>query len=368
MKRVIISGGGTGGHIFPAIAIADELTSRFPDINILFVGARGKMEMEKVPQSGYKIVGLPIVGLQRNFTLSGILKNLLLPFYVLRSLWIAYKIVRKFNPQIVVGVGGYASGPTLKIASMLKIPTLLQEQNSFAGKTNQLLAKKARAICVAYAGMDRFFPRDKIVMTGNPVRKNVWQIAGKRQKASELFDLSLDRPCVLIAGGALCSKTLNEVIFSAIETLQKHRINVLWQCGSYYYKELCDRLNDTNMDGVRLYAFIGEMDMAYAVADLIVSRAGAIAISELCLVGKATLLVPSPNVSEDHQTHNANALVKKHAAIKVPDDMASKLLIDELMSLINNPKKMDELSGNIRALGKPDATKDIVQTLVQVVG
>jgi len=367
MKRVIISGGGTGGHIFPAIAIADELKRQFPNIDILFVGALGKMEMEKVPLAGYNIVGLPIVGLQRSLTFINVFKNLVLPFRLLHSLWLARKIVKTFRPQVVIGVGGYASGPTLQVASFLKIPTLIQEQNSFAGKTNRLLGKRSGAICVAYSGMERFFPKDKLVITGNPVRNKVWKISGKRYIATEKFACSLERPIVLVVGGSLGAKTLNEAIFSGIERLQEKKIQVLWQCGSYYYKELTERLSNKNLDGIYLHQFIEDMDLAYSLADVVVSRAGAIAISELCLVGKATIFVPSPNVAEDHQTHNANALVKEKATIMIPDRSVHKLLITELIDLLEDQDMLDVLSYNIRMLGKPNATKDIVKTIVSLV-
>lgn len=362
MKRVIISGGGTGGHIFPAVAIADELKRQFPQVDILFIGAEGKMEMEKVPQAGYRIIGLPIVGLQRKLTL----KNLALPFKIIKSMVMARKTIREFRPEVVIGVGGYASGPTLKTASMLGIPTLVQEQNSFAGKTNMLLAKKAYRLCVAYDGMEKFFPEEKIVLTGNPVRLEVTRIEGKRSEAFECYGLDPSKPAILVIGGSLGARTLNESLVGGIEKLQQQGIQVLWQCGKLYYDELTSRLNGKDMTGVHLTQFISRMDLAYALADVIVSRAGAISVSELCLVRKPAILVPSPNVAEDHQTHNAMALVSRQAAILVKDMDAKNTLIDEAIQLTNDKELQSKLSQNIAQLGKPNATKDIVGEIVKI--
>lgn len=362
MKRVIISGGGTGGHIFPAVAIADELRRQFPYVQILFIGAEGKMEMEKVPQAGYKIVGLPIVGLQRKLTW----KNLILPYKIVKSLLLARTTIKKFNPEVVIGVGGYASGPTLKMASMLGFPTLIQEQNSFAGKTNKLLAKKAKKICVAYEGMERFFPKDKIALTGNPVRLEVTQIEGKREDAFQLYGLDASKPTILVVGGSLGAKTLNESMINALPELQKNGIQVLWQCGKLYHDDLTKRLQDVDMTGVILAQFIGRMDLAYSIADVVVSRAGAISVSELCLVKKPTILVPSPNVAEDHQTHNAMALVSKNAAVLVNDSDARAQLAHEMVQLIKDEAKRTELISNITLLGKPNATQDIVSEVIAV--
>lgn len=363
MKRVIISGGGTGGHIFPAVAIADELKKQFPDLEILFIGAEGKMEMEKVPQAGYKIIGLPIVGLQRKLTL----KNILLPFKLIRSLQIARKIIKNFKPEIVIGVGGYASAPTLKMASMLGIPTVIQEQNSFAGKTNMLLAKKARTICVAYEGMDKFFSNKKIVLTGNPVRFGVTQIADKRSEALSFYKLDETKPTVLVIGGSLGAKTLNESIINGLEKFQENGIQVLWQCGKLYYDELTNRLNDSDLNGIHLTQFIERMDLAYALADVIISRAGAISVSELCLVHKPVILVPSPNVAEDHQTHNAMALVNKEAAILIKDSESREKLVDEAIKLVADKKLQAVLAQNIAQLGRSNATKDIVTEIIKIV-
>lgn len=362
MKRVIISGGGTGGHIFPAVAIADELKRQFPDVDILFVGAEGKMEMEKVPQAGYEIIGLPIVGLQRKLTV----KNLLLPFKIIKSMLLARKTIKNFNPEVVIGVGGYASGPTLKTASMLGIPTLVQEQNSFAGKTNMLLAKKANRLCVAYDGMEKFFPKEKIVLTGNPVRLEVTQIDGKRNEAFQFYGLDSNKPTILVIGGSLGARTLNESLIEGIEKLQQQGIQVLWQCGKLYYDELTSRLKDKELTGIHLTQFISRMDLAYALADVIISRAGAISVSELCLIHKPAILVPSPNVAEDHQTHNAMALVNKHAAVLVKDIDAKNTLIDEAVKLINDKDLQLKLSKNITELGKPNATKDILNEIIKI--
>lgn len=362
MKRVIISGGGTGGHIFPAVAIADELKRQFPQIEILFIGAEGKMEMEKVPQAGYKIIGLPIVGLQRKLTL----KNLVLPFKILKSMLMARKTIKQFKPEVVIGVGGYASGPTLKMASLLGVPTLVQEQNSFAGKTNMLLAKKANKLCVAYDGMEKFFPKEKIVLTGNPVRLEVTQIEGKRNEAFEFYGLDATKPTLLVIGGSLGARTLNESMVEGLEKLQEQGIQVLWQCGKLYHEQLTNRLQGKDLSGIHLTQFIARMDLAYALADVIVSRAGAISVSELCLIHKPAILVPSPNVAEDHQTHNAMALVNKNAALLVKDIEAKDKLISEVIQLINDKEVQSKLAENIAQLGKPNATKDIVGEIVKI--
>lgn len=362
MKRVIISGGGTGGHIFPAVAIADELKRQFPEIEILFIGAQGKMEMEKVPQAGYKIIGLPIVGLQRKLTL----KNFLLPFKIIKSMMMARKTIKKFKPEVVIGVGGYASGPTLKMATMLGIPTLVQEQNSFAGKTNMLLAKKANVLCVAYEGMEKFFPKEKIVLTGNPVRFEVTQIEGKREEAFDYYGLNPAKKTILVIGGSLGAKTLNEAIIQQLEKIQSQDVQLVWQCGKLYYDNINNRLKDKDLKGVHLLQFISRMDLAYALADVVISRAGAISVSELCLINKPTILVPSPNVAEDHQTHNAMALVSRSAALLVKDVDANALLVDEALRLLNDTNMQSKLSANISLLGKPDATKDIVEEIKKI--
>lgn len=362
MKRVIISGGGTGGHIFPAVAIADELKRQFNDVDILFIGAEGKMEMEKVPQAGYKIIGLPIAGLQRKLTL----KNLALPFKIIKSMLMARKTLKNFRPDVVIGVGGYASGPTLKAAGMLGIPTLVQEQNSFAGKTNMLLAKSAKKLCVAYDGMDKFFPKDKIVLTGNPVRLEVTEIEGKQTDAYHFFRLDATKPVVLVIGGSLGAKTLNESFLVGIERFQKMGVQVLWQCGKLYYDSIMERLKGKDLTGIHITQFISRMDFAYSIADVIVSRAGALSVSELCLIKKPTILVPSPNVAEDHQTHNAMSLVSKNAAILVKDVDAGATLVNTAIELIGNKVLQEDLKVNIAKLGKPNATRDIVEEIKKI--
>lgn len=363
LERVIISGGGTGGHIFPAIAIANEIKSQFPDVDILFVGAEGKMEMEKVPAAGYQIEGLPIAGLQRKISLS----NLILPIKIINSLLKARSIIKRFNPQVVIGVGGYASGPTLQLANALKIPTVIQEQNSYPGKTNLWLSKKAAKICVAYDGLERFFPKSKIALTGNPVRTEVTQIEGKRNESLEFFGLSTEKKTLLVIGGSLGARTLNDSIEGQLQKLVDNNIQVIWQCGKFYAEELQNRWKDKLPKGVWLNPFIFEMDKAYAAADVVVSRAGAISVSELCLIGKPVILVPSPNVAEDHQTKNAMALVEKGAAILVKDIEAREKLVDEVIALSADSEKQNELSAAISKMAKPDATKEIVSEILKVI-
>ncbi|MBI1836116.1 MAG: undecaprenyldiphospho-muramoylpentapeptide beta-N-acetylglucosaminyltransferase [Flavobacteriia bacterium] len=363
LNRVVISGGGTGGHIFPAIAIADEIKRRNPDTEILFVGANGKMEMEKVPAAGYKIVGLNIVGFQRKLTL----KNFLLPFKIIASLLNARKILKEFKPQVVIGVGGFASGPTLQAATYLNIPTLVQEQNSFPGKTNKILSKKVTRICTAYEGLDKFFPASKIVETGNPVRSEMVQIEGKRQEALEFYGFDSTKQTILIIGGSLGARTLNESVLPFIKELQEKQIQVLWQCGSYYYDTLKTQIDQIEMTGINMVKFINRMDLAYAMADVVISRAGAISVSELCLIQKPTVLVPSPNVAEDHQTKNAMALVNKNAAILVKDVEAVKDLIPAAISLTINKERSAALVKAISKLGKPNATVSIVDEIEKIV-
>lgn len=362
IKRAIVSGGGTGGHIFPAIAIADEIKRRNPDAEILFVGAKGKMEMEKVPAAGYQIVGLEIVGLKRKLALS----NFLLPFKIVSSVMKARRIVKEFNPEVVVGVGGYASGPTLKAASMAGFPTALQEQNAFAGKTNKLLAKKAKVICVAYDGLEKVFPKEVIVKTGNPTRKDMVEIAGKEREGYEFYGFDPSKKTILIIGGSLGARTLNESVVSHLEDLKASGVQVLWQCGKLYHDKLQEELKGTDLGNIKMVQFITRMDLAYAIADVVISRAGAISVSELCLVQKPTILVPSPNVAEDHQTKNAMALVNKDAAILVKDVDAKEQLIPRILELLANEEECNSLRKNIKELGKPNATEDIVNELEKV--
>ncbi len=363
VNRVVISGGGTGGHIFPAVAIADEIKRRNPNAEILFVGALGKMEMEKVPAAGYEIVGLPIAGFQRKLTFS----NFLLPFKIIGSLLKARKLLKKFNPEIVIGVGGYASGPTLKAATYLKIPTLIQEQNGFPGKTNKLLSKSVDSICTAYDGLDRFFPKDKIRLTGNPVRKEMVDIENKRDEGCAFYQMDSTKPIVLIIGGSLGARTLNRSVVNAYEELKNSDVQVLWQSGKLYYSDLKTELADQHAENIHLVEFIERMDFAYAMADLIVSRAGAISVSELCLIGKPVILVPSPNVAEDHQTKNAMALVEKNAAVLIKDIDAPSALIKKTLYLLKDQDHCASLSKAIHSLGKPNATSDIVNEVERII-
>jgi len=362
ISRIIISGGGTGGHIFPAIAIANEVKSRYPHAEILFIGAEGKMEMEKVPAAGYSIVGLPIRGFQRKLTFS----NFLLPFKLGYSLIKAFFIIKKFKPQVVVGVGGYASGPTLKIASFLKIPSLIQEQNSFPGKTNQLLAKSVSKVCVAYEGLEDFFPEYKIEFTGNPVRSEMVITEGKKEEAISFFNLDPLKPTILVIGGSLGARTLNQSVLNSIDLISSEGVQVLWQCGKFYYSELNEQSERLISNQIYLHEFIQRMDLAYAVADVIISRAGAISVSELCIVAKPCVLVPSPNVAEDHQTKNAKALSTNGAAILVKDTDAKELLFETTISLLKNQEKCQSISDSLRVLAKPNATKAIVDTIENI--
>jgi UDP-N-acetylglucosamine--N-acetylmuramyl-(pentapeptide) pyrophosphoryl-undecaprenol N-acetylglucosamine transferase len=373
LNKVIISGGGTGGHIFPAVAIANKIKEVYPNCEILFVGAEGKMEMEKVPKAGYKIVGLPIRGLQRKLTLS----NLMFPFKLISSLWKAKRIIKEFKPDIAIGVGGYASAATLRVASRMGVPTLIQEQNSYPGITNKWLASRAKTICVAYENLDRFFPKEKIVMTGNPVRMEMVNIAGKREKASVHFRLNPSKKTVLIIGGSLGARTLNESFKLQIQKLIEADIQLIWQCGKVYYDQLKPEveaamasnrsLSGAEVTPIYLSDFVYEMDLAYAAADLIVSRAGAISVSEVCLVGKPVILVPSPNVAEDHQTKNAMALVQKNAAVLVKDIDAKNLLVDKTIELLNDQKACADLSKNIKTLAIPDAPERILKEIEKLI-
>lgn len=364
LKKIVISGGGTGGHIFPALAIANEIKKRNPGVEILFVGAEGKMEMEKVPAAGYKIVGLPIVGLQRKLTV----KNLSLPFKLMKSLSLAKNILKDFKPEVVIGVGGYASGPTLRMAQRLGIPTLIQEQNSYPGKTNRLLSKKVKAVCTAYEGLESVFPPATIRLTGNPIREELNRTSITKEEAFREFPaLDPKKRTVLVMGGSLGARTLNEGVLHGLDQLADSNTQVLWQCGKYYFESMKQELEIRKKAPVYLTDFIGRMDAAYGVADVIVSRAGALSISELCIVGKPTILVPSPNVSEDHQTKNAMALVKNQAAILIKDDVAKEQLISGAIRILNDEDKMNELRVAIKRMAKPNATADIVDVIENLV-
>jgi len=356
--RFVISGGGTGGHIFPAIAIANAL-KRKTKAEILFVGAKGRMEMEKVPMAGYEIKALPIAGIQRKLDV----KNLLLPFKVLKSLQMAKKILRDFQPDAVVGVGGYASGPVLYAAAQMKIPTLIQEQNSFAGITNKILGKRVNKICVAFGGMEKFFPEKKIVLTGNPVRNDMAN--GNRNEALKFFELKKGVPTLLIIGGSLGARTINDSVLSGIEKIYNAGIQVIWQTGQNYFDKI--QLEPKFKERIKIFPFIQRMDWAYASADIVISRAGAIAVSELCLVGKPAILVPSPNVAEDHQTRNALSMVKNNGAILVKDDEAREKLIDAAIALMQDENRKSVLSANIGKMAFANADEKIADEILDLV-
>ncbi|MFM8433524.1 MAG: undecaprenyldiphospho-muramoylpentapeptide beta-N-acetylglucosaminyltransferase [Bacteroidota bacterium] len=358
--KVVISGGGTGGHIFPAVSIAQTLMSMNPDNEMLFVGAKGRMEMEKVPASGFRIIGLDIAGLQRRLSLS----NLLLPFKIFKSIIAARKIIKEFKPDVAVGVGGYASGPTLFAASGVKVPCLIQEQNSFAGITNRLLAGRVKEICVAYEGMDRYFPKEKLKMTGNPVRKDLLDLSGKREQGLALFGLSPYRPVILVIGGSLGARTINRAIAEGIDSFSKEDVQVLWQTGRAGHAEATSKAQ--RYENMKVHEFISRIDLAYSVADIVISRAGASSVSELAIVGKPSILVPSPNVAEDHQTKNAKALVDKKAACMIDDSEASGHLVSSAIALLRDEVLKDELSKNISAMALPDAAVSIAEEVYKL--
>ena len=357
-KKFLISGGGTGGHIYPAIAIANELKNRYPEAEFLFVGAKDRMEMEKVPQNGYEIKGLWISGIQRKLTL----KNLLFPFKLINSLWNANKIIKRFKPNVVIGTGGFASGPTLMRANANGIPTLIQEQNSYPGITNKLLSKKANSICVAYDGLDRFFPKEKIVKTGNPVRQDLLTIDSKREEALSFFKLDKTKKTLVVIGGSLGARVINKLIESQVEWLVEQGVQIIWQTGKLYYEEY---KKYDELEGVQAHAFLNKMDLTYAAADMIISRAGAGSISELCIVGKPTIFIPSPNVSEDHQTKNAQAVVDKNAAIMLKESEIERFQI-LFSGLVENKERQKQLSKNIKELALPNATSDIVNQIENI--
>ncbi len=365
MKRlkVIVSGGGTGGHIFPAISIANELKERYPETEILFVGALGKMEMERVPSAGYRIIGLPVVGFPRKPSLK------MVGFFLklFQSMRLARKVIADFKPDVAIGVGGFASGPVLKAAVRSGVPAILQEQNSYAGVTNKLLSSKVNKICVAYPNMERYFPKNKIVLTGNPVRKNLIETIVDKKEAYEYFKLYDGEPVVLIIGGSLGARTINESVMANLQLIRQTEAQVIWQTGSFYYKEMMDRLGENCPDNLFPMEFVSRMDLAYAIADVVISRAGAGTISELCLLAKPCILVPSPNVAEDHQTKNAMALVENQAALLIKDADSKDQLMKETFSLLNDKERLKSLSENIQKLGRPNAAKDIVDVIMGVV-
>lgn len=357
--RFIISGGGTGGHIYPAVAIANELKSRFPEAEFLFVGAKDKMEMQKVPQAGYAIKGLWISGIQRKLTLD----NAMFPFKLLSSMWNSFRIIKSFKPDVVIGTGGFASGAVLKVASMLGIPTVIQEQNSYPGITNKLLAKKANKICVAYENLDRFFPKDKMILTGNPVRQDLINEASKSE-AIAYFKLDANKKTLLVLGGSLGARRINQLIEKELDFLLSQNIQIIWQCGKLY---LNDYSKYNEKDNVQVVAFIDRMDLVYAAADVVISRSGASSVSELCIVGKPTIFIPSPNVAEDHQTKNAKAISDKNGAILIRESELEAQFETVFSDLISNESKQSELSQNIKKLALPNATKDIVEEIIKLI-
>lgn len=361
--RVIISGGGTGGHIFPAVSIAGALKKKYPGVEILFVGAEGRMEMQRVPAAGYRIVGLPICGLDRK----NLLKNfgVLLKFF--KSGWMARRIIKEFRPHVAVGVGGYASGPTLKTAALMGIPTLIQEQNSYAGVTNKMLAKGAHRICVAYEGMERFFPKEKIMLTGNPIRQGLADCTVSREEAIRNFGLDPAKRTILIVGGSLGARTMNESVLRHLDLVKNSGVQFIWQTGKYYYKDILDQLNKhENLPMLYATDFISKMEDAYAAADLVISRAGAGSISEFCVLKKPVILVPSPNVAEDHQTQNALALVNKNAALYVKDVDAPDSLLNKAIETVGNKELLTSLSQHIATLAYTDSAEVIADEVYKL--
>ncbi len=365
---MIISGGGTGGHIFPAIAIANALKKVNSENEILFVGANGRMEMEKVPAAGYKIEGLDISGIQRKLTLS----NLMIPFKVIKSVMKAKGIIKQFKPDVAVGVGGYASAPLLYAATKMKIPSLIQEQNSYAGITNKILSKRVQRICVAYDGMEKYFPSEKIMITGNPVRQDIQSIEGKRNEALNHFGLSQEKKVILVIGGSLGARTMNESFAEGLEKIKEKNIQLIWQTGKLFFpkaESLTEVVSGVSPDitGIKAFDFIQRMDLAYAAADIVVSRAGASSVSELALVSKPAILVPSPNVAEDHQTKNAMALVNKNAAILVNDSDAKENLVKAAIDLVQDKTRQEELKKNISALALRNSAEKIAEEIYQLI-
>jgi len=361
--RLIISGGGTGGHIFPALAIANTFRERHPDAEILFVGAEGRMEMTRVPEAGYKIVGLNISGLQRKLTWS----NLSFPIKLVVSYFKARRIIKNFKPHAVVGTGGYASGPIMLAATRSKIPSLIQEQNSYAGLTNKRLGERVHKVCVAYPGMEKYFPKGKLIITGNPVRKDIIGLEAKREKALLQFAFEGSVKTLLILGGSLGAKTINESVLADIDKLIDAKVQVIWQTGKVYYASVIEQVSNKDLRKIRIHDFLKQMDLAYAASDVVISRAGALAISELSLAKRPTILVPSPNVAEDHQTRNAMSLVNEQAAAMIKDAEARTILIDSALKLLHDDVQCQKLSVNISKLGKPDATEQIVNEIEKLI-
>ncbi|TDD94019.1 undecaprenyldiphospho-muramoylpentapeptide beta-N-acetylglucosaminyltransferase [Flavobacterium cellulosilyticum] len=357
--KFILSGGGTGGHIYPAIAIANELKLRFPDAEFLFVGAKDKMEMQKVPQEGYKIEGLWIAGLQRKLTL----QNAMFPFKLMDSLVKSRKVIKLFKPNVVIGTGGFASGPLLQMANMLNIPTVIQEQNSFPGITNKLLSKKAHKICVAYENLERFFPKDKMILTGNPVRQDLIDISSKGEEALKYFNLDATIKTLLVLGGSLGARRMNQLIEKELDKIVAQNVQIIWQCGKLYFEDY----KKYNSKNVQVLAFIDRMDLVYAAADIVISRAGASSVSELCIVGKPVIFIPSPNVAEDHQTKNAQSIVDKKGALMIKETELDAEFSLVFEALLKDEGKLKYLSSNIKKLALPNATKQIVDEIVKLI-
>ena len=364
--KFIVSGGGTGGHIYPAIAIANELKSRFPDAEFLFVGAQDKMEMQKVPQAGYAIKGLWIAGLQRKLTL----QNLLFPVKLISSLWKSRVIIKGFKPDVVIGTGGFASGPLLQMANSLNIPTVIQEQNSFPGITNKLLSKKANRICVAYENLERFFPKDKMILTGNPVRQDLIDIDSKREEAIKYFNLDASKKTLLVLGGSLGARKVNQLIEKELPLFDSLNVQIIWQCGKFYfdqYNKYNTNASQQSTTNIQVFAFIDRMDLVYAAADFVISRAGASSVSELSIVGKPVIFIPSPNVAEDHQTKNAKAIVDKNGALLLKENELDEKFNIVFSDLVANENLQKQLSENIKKLAKIHATSDIVDEIVKLI-
>ena len=367
-NRFIISGGGTGGHIFPALAIANRIKKEIPEADILFIGADNKMEMRRVPEAGYPIEGLTIYGISRDFSAKGITRNLKLPFVLLKSYNKAKKIIKQFDPELVIGVGGFASGPALRAANALKIPTLIQEQNSYPGVTNKMLAKQVRKICVAYDGLEQYFPADKIVKTGNPVRDEIIHIVKKTDEAYQFFGFSKEKKTILVVGGSLGCQTFNRCMAAHLDEIEQMGVQLLWQTGESFYKNIDPALLARQNDTIKIVPFIKNMNHAYGVADLIVSRAGALAISELTIVGSPTILVPFPYAAEDHQTKNAYALSSRKAAYLIPDNKAKDELMPLIKKLMADEDECRTLSENIKAMAQPDAIDAIMEEIKKIIG
>lgn len=357
--KFILSGGGTGGHIYPAIAIANELKAHFPECEILFVGASDKMEMQKVPQAGYKIIGLWIAGIQRRLTVD----NAMFPLKLMSSLWKSRKIVKDFRPDVVIGTGGFASGPLLRAAAAMGVPTVVQEQNSYPGITNKWLAEKAKKICVAYDNLERFFPKEKIVFTGNPVRQDILELNHHRQDAINAFGLDENKKTLLVLGGSLGSRRINQLIAKELTWLLAQDVQIIWQCGKFYFEEY-QHFGDK--ENVKVLSFIDRMDLVYAAADVVISRSGASSVSELCIVGKPVLFIPSPNVAEDHQAKNAQSIVDKDGALMLKEVQLDTQFQNVFGDLLANSEKQQRLGENIKKLAKVNATKDIVEEVAKL--